>query len=243
MSPAGLSLLIFDLDGTLIDSRADLAQSVNAMLRHLGRAPLAETVVANYVGDGAPLLVRRALGLLPPPDRSQPPEPVPALSAETEALAQAGLEFFLRYYAEHKLDYTQLYPGVAEGLGVLEEAGFSMAVLSNKPVRPSREIVEHLGVGRHFFAVHGGNSFEQKKPDPVGLQALLDERKVGPRAAAMIGDSAVDVRTGRNAGTWTCGVTYGFLPATLAQEPPDWIAASFAELSQQLLAARAAVAK
>ncbi|MGH9483335.1 MAG: HAD-IA family hydrolase [Terriglobales bacterium] len=242
LPPAGLALLIFDLDGTLIDSRADLAQSVNAMLRHLGRTPLPEAVVAEYVGDGAPLLVRRALGLLPAPDRTRPSQPPPGLEGAAQRLAEEGLEYFLAYYTEHMLDRTTLYPGVAAGLAALAGAGFALAVLSNKPERPSREIVGHLGVARYFLAVHGGNSFEQKKPDPVGIRALLAASGLAPRAAAMIGDSAVDVRAGRNAGTWTCGVTYGFMPATLALEPPDWTAASFAELSLQLLAARTAVA-
>lgn len=222
--PAGLALLIFDLDGTLIDSRADLVSSVNAMLRHLGRAPLPEAEVARHVGDGAAMLVRRALGAT-------------AAAAEPELEATA-LDYFLAYYAEHKLDDTTLYPGVADGLGALAAAGYEMAVLTNKPVRPSREIVEHLGIAGSFCAVHGGNSFAQKKPDPVGLRAILEQCRLAPRAAVMIGDSGVDVRTGRNADTWTAGVTYGFQPGTLVAESPDWLADSFAELVQRLLAAR-----
>ena len=206
-------------------------RSVNATLAHLGRQPLPEEVVAGYVGDGAALLVQRALGLVP--DRSlAPPSPQPP---EEQALAARALEYFLAYYAEHKLDATTLYPGVAEGLAALDAVGLPMAVLSNKPVRPSQQILAGLGVAERFGAVYGGNSFAQKKPDPIGLETLLRENRVKPRAAAMIGDSAVDVRTGRNAGTWTWGVTYGFAPATLQLEPPDWMADSFAELTQQLL--------
>lgn len=232
-------MLIFDLDGTLIDSRADLVRSVNAMLAHLGRAPLPEAVVADYVGDGAPLLVRRALGLAPAPDRRRRPAamaaPAEGLGAAEEALAERALAYFLAHYAEHKLDATRLYPGVAEGLAELAAAGRALAVLSNKPVRPSQQFLAGLGVAERFRAVYGGNSFAQKKPDPIGVETLLRENGVGPEAAAMIGDSAVDVRTGRNAGTWTWGVTYGFAPATLQWEPPDWTADSFAELTAQLL--------
>ncbi len=214
-------LLIFDLDGTLIDSRADLVQSVNAMLTHLGRPRLPDEVVAAHVGDGAAMLVRRSLG--------------PNSAPEAESL---GLEYFLAYYAEHKLDRTKLYPDVAEGLERLDQAGYRMAVLSNKPVRPSREIVDHLGVAQHFFAVYGGNSFAQKKPDPCGIHALLAESRTTPAQAVMIGDSAVDIRCGRNAGTLTAGVTYGFMPQTLAAEPPDRRCDSFAELTQWLIERR-----
>lgn len=210
-------------------------QSVNATLRHLGRAPLPEAVVSEYVGDGAALLLQRALGLLPAPDRSQVPPPPAVLAPADQALADRALEFFLAYYAEHKLDATTLYPGVASGLNALRKAGITLAVLTNKPVRPSQQIVDHLGIGDCFAAVYGGNSFAQKKPDPIGIETLLGELRVTPRAAAMIGDSAVDVQTGRAAGTWTWGVTYGFAPATLALAPPDRIADNFAQLTRQLL--------
>ncbi len=232
--PSRLALLIFDLDGTLIDSRDDLVLSVNLALADLDRPPLPEAVVANYVGDGAAVLMQRALGLLPPPDRSRWEAPPPPAGAAA-ALAERGLAAFLAHYAEHQLDRTALYPGVAEGLHALRAAGFRLAVLTNKPVNPSRAILAGLGLDGLFFSVYGGNSFARKKPDPVGVATLLDECRLAPRAAAMIGDSAVDVATGRAAGTWTWGVTYGFAPATLALEPPDALAASFPELCAQLL--------
>jgi phosphoglycolate phosphatase len=96
-----------------------------------------------------------------------------------------------------------------------------MAVLSNKPVHPSRAIVEALGMGQFFMHVYGGNSFPTKKPDPEGARSLLKETKTQPQEAVIIGDSSVDVLTGRNAGMWTCGVTYGFAPHTLCEAPPD----------------------
>lgn len=196
--------------------------------------------VAGMVGDGAALLVERVLGLQPPADRTLP-EPVRRpLNPAERALADAGLEFFLAYYREHKLDCTTLYPGVAEGVPRLAAAGYQMAVLSNKPVGPSRAIVEGLGLAPWFGAVTGGDSFTQKKPDPVGVRALVAQAGLEPRQAVMIGDSIVDVRAGRQAGTYACGAAWGFAPQGFALEPPDWIAPSFYVLAEQLLAAKTA---
>src|SRR5271169_6405266 len=207
--PHSIQLAIFDLDGTLIDSRLDLVHSVNAALRHIGRPELPDDVIASYVGDGAPILIQRALG----------GETVP------EAVVRQGLQFFLSYYREHKLDHTTVYAGVKEALAALQRTSNGvprkLAVLSNKPVNPSRAIVEALGLGQFFTQIYGGNSFATKKPDPEGALKLLEESEVRPEQAAIVGDSHVDVRTGRNAGLWTVGVTYGFATHTLEDEPPD----------------------
>jgi phosphoglycolate phosphatase len=207
--PRQTKLVIFDLDGTLIDSRLDLVHSVNAALRQIGRAELPEDVIASYVGDGAPTLIRRALG----------PE------ADNAELARQGLEAFLAYYKEHKLDHTRVYEGIPQALAAIQnghrDAPRKMAVLTNKPVNPSRAIVEALGLGQYFSAVYGGNSFGTKKPDPEGARKILQETGILPEETLMVGDSAVDVNTGRNAGLWTCGVTYGFAPHTLKAFPPD----------------------
>ncbi len=218
--PRAIRLLIFDLDGTLIDSRLDLVHSVNATLRHMQRPELPDDVIASYVGDGAPVLIRRALGD----------------DADDEKLVRSGLEYFLAYYKQHKLDHTHLYDGIRESLGALRSsqngAERTMAVLSNKPVNPSRAIVHALGLAEFFGQVYGGNSFQTKKPDPEGAQALLRELRAKPEQTLLVGDSAVDVRTGRNAGTWTCGVTYGFAPHTLRDEPPDVTVDTPQELAQ-----------
>ena len=220
--PHSIKLVVFDLDGTLIDSRLDLVHSVNAALRHIGRSELPDDVIASYVGDGAPILIQRALGG----------------EAVDEALIRKGLEFFLSYYREHKLDHTTVYAGIPEALAAIAASananggspnggspdggwGRKMAVLSNKPVKPSRAIVDALGLGQFFSQVYGGNSFATKKPHPEGARKLLAEYGVEPRHAAMIGDSHVDVDTGRNAGMVTVGVTYGFAPHTLVDDPPD----------------------
>ena len=204
--PHSIKLVIFDLDGTLIDSRLDLIHSVNAMLRNFGRPELPGEVVASYVGDGAPMLVRRALG-----------------DPDDEDFFRQGLEFFLAYYREHKLDYTQVYPGIPEALKQIRSNGArrKMAVLSNKPVNPSRAIVDALGLADFFVKVYGGNSFDTKKPDPFGVKTLLQETGTAPANAMIVGDSSIDVLTGRNAGITTCGVTYGFAPHTLCEAPPD----------------------
>jgi phosphoglycolate phosphatase len=208
-------VLIFDLDGTLIDSKLDLAHSVNAMLEHMGRPALAHETIYSYVGNGAPLLVRRALG-----------------TGVTDEEADKGLTYFLAYYREHMLDNTVPYPGVREGLALLE--GHSMAVLTNKPVKFSQWILDGLGLARYFRYVYGGNSFEKKKPDPIGVEVLLRDLEAGPREAMMIGDSDVDVRTARNSGIWSCGVSYGLGTDGLRVHPPDLMLDSLVELPLHL---------
>ena len=218
-----LRLVIFDLDGTLIDSRIDLANAINAMLRHYGRPQLPCDVVAGYVGDGAPMLVRRALG-----------------DPDDQRFVAEALNFFVAWYREHKLDHTTVYVGVPEILEALRYGRGpggralerQMAVLSNKPVNPSRQIVEALGLGGFFFQVYGGNSFPTKKPDPLGVRTLLAEAGAQPEEAVIIGDSDIDVLTGRNAGLWTVGVRYGFAPHTLETAPPDVLVDEPSELAE-----------
>jgi phosphoglycolate phosphatase len=216
--PHSIKLVIFDLDGTLIDSRLDLVHSVNAAIRHIGKPELPEHLIASYVGDGAPALIQRALG------------------GETvdEALVRKGLAFFLTYYRDHKLDHTTLYEGIETALSQVRNSGNGMprkmAVLTNKPVNPSRAIVEALGLKPFFSQVYGGNSFETKKPDPEGARKLLSESGVRPEQAAIVGDSHTDIETGHNTGLWTVGVTYGFAPQTLMDAHPDVLVDTPAEL-------------
>jgi phosphoglycolate phosphatase len=211
-------LLIFDLDGTLIDSRVDLANSVNATRAHLGRPPLTNETVYSYVGNGVAVLMKRSMG-----------------EGASESELETAQEFFLNYYREHMLDFTTLYPGTTEALAKLSGAGMNLAILTNKPVRFSQAIVDGLGISQYFQRVYGGNSFEQKKPHPMGVETLMAECSADRDITVMIGDSAVDVQTARNAAVQAWGVTYGFQPETLLTDPPDWLGHSMAEVADKAL--------
>lgn len=217
MNSSTPGLLVFDLDGTLIDSRIDLCNSVNGMLAYLGKPELPQEVIASYIGDGASMLVRRSLG--DPAD---------------EQYVTKALTYFLDYYRQHKLDFTYVYPGVMEALEAIRDKhpDLPMAVLTNKPVNPSREICAHFGMDRFFFQNYGGNSFHTKKPDPHGLLILIAEasaltgQAIEPRQAIMIGDSDVDILTARHAGARSIGCTFGLAPHTLEAASPTHIADS-----------------
>jgi phosphoglycolate phosphatase len=183
--------LIFDLDGTLIDSKNDLICSVNATLRQLGRRELPPETISSYIGHGVAPLVARALGEGCSPDEQQ-----------------RALEFFLEYYNLHKTDTTRPYPGVTETLSQLH--GLPKAVLTNKPVRISGRILDALGLSAYFRSIYGGNSFAAKKPDPTGALTILRELGLSADQALMVGDSEVDVQTARNAGMQVAIVNYGY---------------------------------
>ena len=212
-------LLIFDLDGTLVDSKQDLIDSVNATRGFMNLAPLPGPTVARYVGRGAMALIQSALG-----------DSAPA------ADVQKAHQFFIQYYGEHMLDKTALYPDVRESLDVLKDSGHTLAVLTNKPVRFSEKMMERLGLGKHFVRIYGGNSFDpKKKPDPVGIHALLSETGLAKERTIMVGDSSVDIRTARNAAVRACGVTWGFQPETFVEEPPDFTVDHLRQLHERIL--------
>jgi len=197
-----MQALIFDLDGTLIDSERDLVDATNATLRYVGRAELPPATVSGYIGHGAPKLVASALG--------------PDTDAELKATA---LQWFLSYYEEHKLVHTRAYPSVLEALEAL--ARMPKAVLTNKPRRMSAEILEALGIAQYFHVIYGGDSLPAKKPDPAGVHKILEQFHVPPANALFIGDSEVDVQTARNAGTSCAIVNYGFGKNDRAAYPAD----------------------
>ena len=208
-------LLVFDLDGTLVDSKEDLANAVNVALESFDLPPLPHPMIYSYVGDGATVLIRRAL----------PPEKVDQLPEV--------LDRFLAYYRRHLLDTTRAYPGVA---GALRKwAGiYRMAVLTNKGMAMTQEILSGLSLDGYFFEVRGGDSFDTKKPDPEGLLHILREAGVEAREAIMIGDSRNDVLAGWAAGTVTCGVTYGLGTSGFAAHPPDFTVDRFPDLFRRI---------
>jgi phosphoglycolate phosphatase len=196
------ALVVFDLDGTLIDSRADLTAAVNHVLRRSALPELPLEVVVGYVGDGARLLVQRALG------------------AAHHALFDEGFRQFLAYYGAHLLDQTRPYPGVPEMLVALAARGVTPAVLSNKPEAMSRAILDGVGLSSRFAAVLGGDSLPARKPDPVGVKHLCALTGVPAGRVLVVGDSPVDLRTAQAAGVAFCGVAWGFAPDGLRTAAP-----------------------
>jgi len=189
--------VIFDLDGTLIDSRADLATAVNHTVRRFDLPTLSLQRVSTYVGEGARTLVERALG---PQHREQ---------------LDAALPLFLEHYGAHLLDETHAYPGIAEMLTALTARGVALSVLTNKPVVMSRRILAALGLLDCFVAVIGGDSLPARKPDPVGLRHLCAVTAVPLERTLLVGDSMVDFNTAHAAGVAFCGVAWGFQPDAL----------------------------
>ena len=197
-------LIIFDLDGTLIDSAEDLAISTNATRQHFGLPPLAAKLINSYVGNGAAVLVKRAMG-----------------ADASDAFVAEALAFFLKYYRDHALEHTHLYPGIRELIDQLSAAGHQMAVLTNKPVKISVDIVNALGLATHIPRVYGGDSFASKKPDPIGIATLIRDTASSTGETLMVGDSGVDIQTARNARVRSCGVSWGFHPQAFQVDVPD----------------------
>lgn len=207
------ALIVFDLDGTLVDSSLDLANAVNAALRRADvKAPaLSLDVVRSFIGSGARNLVSRSL-----------------VYAGVALPAGEALPIFLEEYEKRLTEHTRFYPGVEEVLDRL--AAHPLAVLTNKPGDMSRRIIEALGAGPRFFRVYGGGDLPTRKPDPDGLQRLMAEAMATPATTVMVGDSSIDVRTGRAAGAHTAGVRYGFDPESLRTDPPDALFDTLGEL-------------
>jgi len=190
--PHPISLIIFDLDGTLIDSLPDLADATNQMLTSLGRPPMDQDAVRRLVGQGARRLVEQALPGAP------------------EVEIERGLELFLDYNRRHIADRTVLYPGVTETLDLLRGQGMRLAIISNKNVALCREVLSVLGAEHYFEEILGADSLPYRKPSPEPVLKLLADCGVAPARAAMVGDSINDIAAGRGAGVVTVGCTWGY---------------------------------
>jgi len=209
-SLSDLKLWVFDLDGTLIDSRYDLVTAVNATLSWRGLKPLAEETIVSYIGDGADDLIRRSL--------ESAGMPAPLIREDFAGT----MRWFLDYYGEHCLDRTVPYPGARELLDALAARGVPMAVLTNKPEKPAITILRHLGWLNLFTHVIPGDGPLGKKPDPRGLASILNDVNVEPHTSVLIGDSLQDLRTARAAGTVFVAFRGGLGDATaIAAETPD----------------------
>jgi phosphoglycolate phosphatase len=187
-----IGLVVFDLDGTLVDSSVDIANAVNALLEELGGTPQPVAAIVEMVGEGAPLLVRRAL-----------------TAASLDPDTPNALERFLALYDTRLMVHTTPYDGMVDALTWIGER-MPMSVLTNKPARPTSLMLDGLGLRRHFRDVVGGDTAFGRKPDPAGLLHLASAAGVRPGHTLMVGDSPVDLETARNAGTQVCLVRYGF---------------------------------
>ncbi len=214
MKEFNIDLIIFDLDGTLIDSKKDIAFSVNETFRKMGINQLPEETIYGYVGNGVRPLIDRTL----------------TAAGKENSISQA-VEHFRSIYIDHLLDTTVMFGGVAEALESFKNRK-KMAIASNKPYRYVEKILKGLGMDDFFESVKGGDSVEMKKPAPEMLQSIMKEISISnPKNAVFVGDSGVDIRTGKNANVMTIGVTYGFRSRQEVEEnEPDAIIDSPTEL-------------
>ncbi len=206
--------LIFDLDGTLVDTKADLAAATNHMLQELGLPLLSVAQVESFIGLGARVLIERALG------------------QERAHLVAEGFTLFMDYYDAHLLDRTRPYPGMETLLTVARDQGKCLSVLTNKPEQPTRAILSGLGLLDYFSAVIGGDTLSKRKPDPQGVFVLQQAVGRALTETLLIGDSEIDMRTGRAAGIATCGVTWGFGHAGFETCPPTFLVETVPALRQ-----------
>ncbi len=212
---ARFQLLVFDFDGTLIDSSIDLANAVNHVMRHFGFPEHNTSEIRSYVGDGARALVDRAL----PPDKKH--------------LLEEGLKVYLQHYEANLLSHTGPYPGISEMLDAL--AGIPKAIATNKSEKFTKKIVSGLGWDRLFNQIIGGDSLAGRKPDAIVLRTICDRMGISPVGTLMVGDGPQDVGAARAAGAASCGVTWGFRGEELIRDAkPDYLVAHPLEIVQLL---------
>ncbi len=206
-----IQLVIFDLDGTIVDSLGDLTDATNHMLFVMGREKLSGEAVRKLIGQGARRLVERAMPDAPPPE------------------VEHALDLFLSYNAAHIVDKTRLYPGVRETLTALHNSRCRLAVISNKNVALCQKVMDTLGVKDFFDIVMGVDTMPFRKPSPEPIVKLLRDFFVSPANAVIIGDSINDVAAGKAAGVVTVGCTYGYGELSELEEA-DYLVGSFTEL-------------
>ena len=204
-------LIVFDLDGTLVETREDLARSVNHALEAEGLPSHPMETVVRFVGDGALKLVQRSIGA--------------GFSDETCQKVLAG---FLEHYLGHCTDHAECYPGAIEVLPMLAPA--RLCVLTNKPIEPTLKILDKLSLSSHFESVIGGDGALGRKPNPAAILSLIKESKTTPERTLLVGDTSVDVLTARNCGCKVAGVQFGFRPGDFINYPPDYLLGSFLDL-------------
>jgi phosphoglycolate phosphatase len=186
-------LAVFDLDGTLIDSRRDLADSANEMLAAYGAPPLDDDRIASMVGCGAPTLVTRVMA-----------------AAGVDKPVEDALPRFLTAYNERLTHHTRPYDGIADLLEELQSRETAMALLTNKPLDQSNRILDAFGLSKHFRWLVGGDGPWPRKPQPDGIRFLMQQASAGAGETVLIGDSTIDLQTARNAGVRICLARYGF---------------------------------
>ncbi len=214
--PAANPVLLCDLDGTLIDSAPDLTAAVGALLAHEGRRPLSVEAIKTMIGDGVPTLIERAFAAT---------GGAPAADELAALVAR-----YMPMYESRMTELTRPYPGALEALRALKEAGWRLAVCTNKPEAPSRAIVAALGFGGLFEALAGGDSFPVKKPDPGHLLGLLGRMGAAPASAVMLGDGQNDVLAARRAGLPMIAVAHGYGRVPAQALGADLVIESFSEL-------------
>ncbi|NUM36877.1 MAG: HAD-IA family hydrolase [Candidatus Brocadiae bacterium] len=215
MPKRNIDAFLFDLDGTLIDSSKDLAISANFTRDHYGKEPLSQDTIIGYVGDGLGLLIQRLF-----------PEFSPSELQEAKSI-------FQQHYRVHCLDYTRPYPGVLETLEYFSHK--IKAVISNKPQSASKQILEALGMAKHFSLILGGDSLSACKPDPMPVLYILKEFSLSPQKTIIIGDGVPDIKAGKNAGILTCAVSYGMRDAQVLKKfEPDFMIDNFSQLQDFL---------
>ncbi|MGL6315451.1 phosphoglycolate phosphatase [Vibrio sp. WXL103] len=220
-----IKLIAFDLDGTLLDSVPDLAVAADQAVQALGFPAVSEAQVRDYVGNGADVLIGRAL--------SQSLTVNPELSPELRAKARTLFDDFYQQTG-HKLSH--LYAAVTETLEVLHQAGFTLALVTNKPSKFVPDVLAKHGIDKYFNDVIGGDTFAEKKPNPIALNWLMEKHQVTPEQMLMVGDSKNDILAAQNAGCYSFGLTYGYNHGEpISNNNPHYVADSVAEIVDLVL--------